>query len=186
MQVSGNTSEIAPRQVPTRDEKYMGLAFIHASFSKDPNTQHGSQIVTCDNYPLGSGYNGPPAQYDDVEMDWSRPYKYKNIIHSEINAIDHSDRNRLTGAIIYVTGKPCAACMLKIVAAGIAKVVYFSGRVYDGGSMMLDKKIFEDADEIAEKGGVIVEAFSGNLDWLSNRIKQLENMGVFRSNSKQV
>ena len=57
--------KVPPRQVPDRDSKYMGLAWIHASFSKDPYTQVGCVIVASDNVPLGSGYNGPGPDVDD-------------------------------------------------------------------------------------------------------------------------
>ena len=158
----------------------MGAAFIEASFSKDPNTQNGAVIVTHQNCPLGRGYNGPPAQYNDQDVDWSRPAKYKDIIHAEINAIDHSDREKLSGATIYTTGKPCANCMLHIVKAGISRVIYFNGKYHDAGSMHQDKKGSEEADQIAQQGRVMVQEFRGNLNWLRDRIKQLEQMGVFK------
>jgi dCMP deaminase len=157
----------------------MGLAFIQAGFSKDPNTQHGAVIVTADNVPLGSGYNGPPRQYSDNDVDWSRPAKYGSMVHCEINAINHSSRRDLDGAIIYVTGKPCSSCMLDIVASGIAKVVYFNNRCYDAGSMMDDKKIFDETDDIAKKGKVTLEEFKGNLNWLNDWMMSLDKMGVF-------
>ena len=171
--------KIPPRKTPTRDEKYMGAAFMEASFSKDPNTQIGAVIVTLHNVPLGRGYNGPPPQYNDSDMDWSRPAKYKNIIHAEINAIKHSDPNKLSGATIYVTSKPCACCMLAIVTAGITKVIYFKLKTTEAGSMLQDAKIFEDADEIAQNGKVRVEEFKGNLNWMRDRMKQMEQMGIF-------
>ena len=142
------TKKISPRKTPNRDEKYMGAAFFEASFSKDPNTQMGAVIVTIGNKPLGRGYNGPPSQYSDFDLDWSRPAKYPHIIHAEKNAIRHSDPDKLIGSTIYVTGKPCGPCMLAIVESGISRVVYFKGK-HDSGSMMNDKKIFDDADEIA-------------------------------------
>ena len=66
---------IPPRETPDRDSRYMGLAWIHAGFSKDPNTQVGAQIVDQYNQPLGSGYNGPPRKIDDSSFSWCRPPK---------------------------------------------------------------------------------------------------------------
>ena len=51
-----------PRIVPNRDDRYMGLAFFHASFSKDQNTQVGAVIVNSNNEITGTGYNGPPKK----------------------------------------------------------------------------------------------------------------------------
>ena len=171
--------KLSPRKTPNRDEKYMGAAFIEASFSKDPSTQNGAVIVTTSNKPLGRGYNGPPPQYNDNDMDWSRPAKYANIIHAEKNAIKHSNPDKLPGSTIYITGRPCAGCMLAIVDAGISRVVYFDGKYHDSGSIHQDQKNIEEADEIIRNGRIKVEQFKGNLNWLRDRIKQLEELGIF-------
>ena len=170
---------VLPRRVPSREEKYMGLAFMYASFSKDPNSQIGAVIVTSDNELLGLGYNGPPAKYNDQELDWSRPNKYNHIIHSEINAIKHSNRDKLKGSTIFVTAKPCASCMLDIVDAGIIKVMYFPFKICDSSSMLNNKQIFEAADDIAKKGRLTVQEFKGNLNWIRDRIKQMDQLGIF-------
>jgi dCMP deaminase len=67
--------KIPPRLVPPRDDKYMGLAFMMAGFSKDPNTQVGAIIVDRKNHPLGWGYNGPPSEILDCDVNWGRPDK---------------------------------------------------------------------------------------------------------------
>ena len=41
------------REVPERDEFYLGMAFWAASKSKDPNTQCGAFIIGKDNSPIG-------------------------------------------------------------------------------------------------------------------------------------
>ena len=124
--------KIPPRQVPDRDSKYMGLAWIHAAFSKDPSTQVGAVIVSDDNFPLGSGYNGPPRKVDDNAFSWDRPSKenpdefskYDIIVHAEVNAIDHSCGGYLEDSTLYVTALPCPACMKEIVRKEIGRVVY--------------------------------------------------------------
>jgi deoxycytidylate deaminase len=171
--------KIQNRATPNRDEKYMGAAFIEASYSKDPDTQHGAVIVTVENIPLGRGYNGPPRQYNDNDVDWSRPAKYHNMVHAEINAMNHSDPHLLEGATMYVTGKPCSACMLAIVARGIQKVVYFPRTSSDPNSMMNNTAIFADTDDIAKKGKVTLEPFKGNLNWMNDWMSELEKLGIF-------
>jgi deoxycytidylate deaminase len=173
-------AKVPPRKVPSRDEKYMGLAFMYAALSKDPRTQHGSQIVTVENEPLGWGYNGPPKQMNDEELNWDRPDKYPYIVHSEPNAIDHSDRGKLDGAIMYVTGKPCAKCMLDIVKSGVKEVVYYEDACHhDSNSMCVKSEHMESTEDIAARGHVKLRVFSGNLSWLRERIQVLEKMGVF-------
>lgn len=171
---------VLPRPTPSRDERYMGLAFMYAALSKDPKTQHGAQVVTRDNEPLGSGYNGPPKQMNDDELNWDRPDKYPYIVHSEPNAIDHSDSEKIKGAIMYVTGKPCAPCMLAIVKAGIKEVVYYEDASHhNAGSMCVNDEHMGSTEDIARRGGVKMRAFTGKLDWLRDRIQVLEKLGVF-------
>lgn len=168
----------SPRRVPSRDEKYMGLAFWYASFSKDPATQIGAVIVNEDNHQLGQGYNGMPSQYNDNEEDWGRPAKYLHIIHSEINAINHClERQMLSGSIIYITAPPCPTCMLEIVNAKISEVIYFDC-IKKQGSMINDDE-FSKTKEVATKGMVKLSKFSGNLNWMRDRIQLMESVGIF-------
>jgi dCMP deaminase len=167
-----------PRKTPTRDERYMGLAFIMGSFSHDPNTQIGSQIVGMNNLPLAWGYNGPPRCIPDDDVDWSRDIKYQWIVHSEINAIYHClNKTLLDGATIYVTAPPCPRCMLQIVSVGISKVVYFDLKMDSGSSINEDE--FKKTEEIAILAKVQLVKFDGNLNWLRDWLKKLEETGVF-------
>lgn len=175
-------SKMSPRQTPTRDEYYMGRAFIIAAKSKDPSTQVGAFIVGKDNYPLGSGYNGPPRQMNDEEMDWSRPNKYPFIKHAEDNAIDHTtNRKDLVGATIYVTARPCGPCMLDIAAAGIARVVYYDYRSNDKNSLTCSQKELGDSEDIAFKNNIQLERFSGSLNWVKEHVAWMESIGLFNS-----
>lgn len=45
-------------------------------------------------------------------------------IHSELNALLFSDRDKCEGATIYVTAEPCDGCMRAIKGAGIARAVW--------------------------------------------------------------
>lgn len=171
-----------PRQVPCRDDFYMGMAFWAAAKSKDPHTQIGAFIVSQNGEALGWGYNGPPPQFDDDKLDWSRPGKYDFLIHSENNAIEYSDASKLPGSTIYVTHQPCKRCMLKIVQKNIARVVYFDSPT-DPGSMFNVQKDIEIAKalDIAKKAKkpVKVVKFKGNLNWMEERMKIMKSMGIF-------
>jgi dCMP deaminase len=176
---------IPPRDVPDRDSKYMGMAWMWAGFSKDPNTQVGAQLVSSDNRPLGSGYNGPAKRIDDRSFSWCRPSKddpdlfSKNdiVIHAEINAIDHSFGEDLNNATLYCTAYPCKECMKDIVKTDISRIVFFDYKS-DSGST-LRKKDKKKAEKIAGLAGIHVEKFSGNLHWVKDWAMMMQNMGVF-------
>lgn len=165
------------RVTPNRDDRYMGLAFIVASFSKDPSTQCGAIIISSDNEPLGWGYNGPPASIPDDQVNWDRPYKYPYIVHSEINAINYS-RSSVKGCTLYVNAPPCKACMLSIVRSKIQKVIYYRN-LSDSKSMLSNLEDWKTTQDIANKGNVELIQFSGKLDWLKDRINQLEELNIF-------
>ena len=175
------TKKVPPREVPSRDDFYMGMAFWYASKSKDPKTQIGAQIVSVDNRPLGWGYNGPPKQFNDNTLNWDRPDKYDYIEHAEVNAIDHThDRHALAGSTIYVTGKPCKDCMRKIVKNGIKKVIYFPlKKIADNSSMFANDAQMSVTEEIAKLGGVHISQYNGNLNWMRDRMHFMESLGVF-------
>lgn len=188
-----NFHKALPRITPDRDSRYMGQAWIIAAFSKDPNTQVGAVIVTDCNAPLGSGYNGPPSKIDDDSFSWERPpkdnpealSKYDVIRHAEINAIDYSfmsPTNDFSDCTLYVTSLPCPKCMLEIVSNNFGKVVYFD---YQGGSgsSLNNAKWREKSIEIAKMGGVKLEVFKGNINWILDWVDKLKQLQIFDINS---
>jgi deoxycytidylate deaminase len=54
------------------DEYFMGVAFLSAQRSKDPNTQVGACIVDQDRCIIGIGYNGFPRGCSDEVLPWAR------------------------------------------------------------------------------------------------------------------
>ena len=173
-----NKKKKSPRRTPSRDEKYMALAMWIASFSKDPDTQIGAVIISAENKPLGWGYNGPPRQIKDIDVNWDRPDKYDFVEHAEENAIDHSGFD-LEGSILYVTAKPCKKCMLKIVKQGIHEVIYFPFKSKDKLSSINDPATYNRVDEISRLGNVQLKEFNGNLNWMRDRMQHMETIGVF-------
>lgn len=161
---------VPPRKVASKDEYYMLLAFLTSSRSKDPNTQVGAIIVSSDNKPISSGYNGIPRRIDDNKVDWSRPNKYSYIHHAEDNAIWHADKKFLEGATIYVTMHPCKHCMLDIVRSGIYKVVYYGNTT---ATMLNDEETMK-AKQIAADGGVELVEYSSTQ--VEDFIKNIKNI----------
>lgn len=178
-------TKVPPRMVPDRDSKYMGLAWIHAGFSKDPYTQVGAQLVSEDNYPLGSGYNGPPRIIPDNSFSWERttdPDQFgKNdlIVHAEVNAIDHSRCSDLRFATLYVTALPCPSCMTEIIRKEIKRVVYmdFQG---NSGSTLRNASWREKTFKKAELADISLELFAGNIAWVADWIEQMRELGLFK------
>jgi dCMP deaminase len=167
---------IPPRNTPDRDARYMGLALMVSAFSKDPNTQVGAMIISPDNTPLGSGYNGPPRLIDDHSFSWERPNKNDLIEHAEQNAIDYSNGN-LVGSTLYCTAFPCKACMVRIVKKEISRVVYLD-RKYDSGSMQAGPDAFTRSMEIAQMGSVRIDKFSGSVLWIPEWVDNLKQLGL--------
>jgi dCMP deaminase len=170
-----------PREVVSREEYYMAKALWASTRSKDPDTQVGAQIVTVGNKPLGYGYNGPPSEITDHDMDWSRPEKNPYIIHAEKNAIRFSDQAKLQGSTIYITGRPCRGCMLDIVGSGITKIVYLEPkrRIVDAGSILSNQEEWALVQDIAQKGRVTLTKFAGNLSWMRDQMMKWELLGYF-------
>lgn len=171
--------KLGPRFVPDRDSKYMGMVIMYAGLSKDPHTQMGAMIVSDNNVPLGWGYNGPPSAFDDGVLDWNRPEKYDFIKHAEVNAIKVATTNgiSLEDSILYVTGLPCKQCMLDIVDEKISRVCYLD-RYFDYGSMQSNADDIAKIHEIASKGKVKLEKFTGNVNWVGDWVMYLKGYGV--------
>ena len=103
------------------DSRFMALARLVASWSKDPSTQVGAVIVDQDKRIVSTGFNGFPRCVNDAAVD--RDVKLLRTIHAEENALLFARRD-VTGMSAYVTRPPCARCAAKLVQAGIARVVY--------------------------------------------------------------
>jgi len=106
------------------DVRFLELAKLVSSWSKDPSTQVGAVIVDANKKVLGLGYNGFAAGViDSEERLTNRDVKYPLMIHAEINAIT-SARCDLTGATLYTHGLfTCARCAAVVVNSGITRVV---------------------------------------------------------------
>jgi len=156
----------------------MGLAMWMASFSKDPHTQVGAVIIGEGNVPLGWGYNGPPRSIMDHSVNWDRPFKYDFMVHAEDNAITHSTGS-LKDATLYVTAKPCKKCMLKIASERFRRVVWFPHKSNDVNSILNHSDDNEVADEIARLANITLSKYTGNLNWMRDRMETMKKLGIF-------
>jgi dCMP deaminase len=103
------------------NERFMSLAYIFASYSKDPSTKVGA-IIAKGNILVSAGYNGFPKEEHDDERLFVREEKYKITRHAERNAIDNTYSN-LDECTLYVTHHPCEDCMEYIATNNIKKIV---------------------------------------------------------------
>ena len=108
------------------DERFLELAELVASWSKDPSTKVGAVIADDNRRIVSVGYNGFPQGISDDPADLAnRSVKYERIIHAEMNAILFADRSHFRGGLTLYTWpfSPCSRCASYIVQAGINRVV---------------------------------------------------------------
>lgn len=108
------------------DARFLELATLVASWSKDPSTKVGAVIVDEKRRVLGVGYNGFPRGTSDAEMySGDREEKYRRVVHGEANAILNAP-GLLTcsDATLYVVPLPCcSSCAGLVIQSGIKRVV---------------------------------------------------------------
>ena len=106
------------------DIRFLRLAELISSWSKDPSTKTGCVIVRPDRTIASVGFNGFPRKIKDLpELLSNREEKYKRVIHCELNAI-LSSRERLDGYTLYnYPGQSCSRCAVHVIQSGIIKVV---------------------------------------------------------------
>lgn len=105
------------------DLRFMAMADMVATWSKDPSTQVGCVLVDPDRHIIATGYNGFPRGVADLEERLQdRSIKYDMVLHAEANAVLQAVAST-RGATAYVTHQPCANCTGILIQAGIARVV---------------------------------------------------------------
>ena len=108
------------------DVRFLDMARLVASWSKDPSTQVGV-VVVRDRKILATGYNGFPRGISDTNDRLSiRETKYRYVVHGEMNAIYNAVEHgvSLKGATLYAIGLPiCSECAKGIIQVGISRVV---------------------------------------------------------------
>ena len=108
------------------NKRFMELAFLVASWSKDPSTKTGAVIVGPDKEIRATGYNGPVRGVDDdIPERLERPTKYDFFEHAERNALFNACLTgvQVKGCTMYATHAPCVDCARAIIQAGIKTVI---------------------------------------------------------------
>jgi dCMP deaminase len=127
------------------DRRFMEMAKLVASWSKDPSSKVGA-VITRGKFVVSVGFNGfPQGVIDSDERLTNRELKYPMILHAEINAI-LSARQDVRGCTIYVTPyMPCPQCAAVIVQSGIARIVYTPSDNEKWGKPVLSTSQFSEA-----------------------------------------
>ena len=107
----------------TWDQRFLQMAALVATFSKDPSTKVGCVIANDKNQILSLGFNGFPRGAEDDHRLHDRPTKYKMVIHAEENAVLNST-GCLEGSTAYLTHPPCLHCSGVLRQVGINRVVF--------------------------------------------------------------
>jgi dCMP deaminase len=150
------------------EEYFMTLAIVASLKSKDPSTQVGAVIV--DNRSkkvISAGYNGFPRNLDDDKVPQTRPEKYLYVVHAELNAILHAERD-LTGCSLYVSVFPCSECMKAVIQTGIKDVVYLNALSGDNWEQSVSATM-----KLAELAGINIRQFEGKneiIDYLQSKV----------------
>ena len=111
-------TKLSKHQCPSKwDLRFLELAKLVATWSKDEKHKVGAVLVNIHNHVIGLGYNGTPRGIEEALPDKS------NVIHAELNAVLNSTMS-LDGATIYVHPfMPCAHCTALLINRGIKRVV---------------------------------------------------------------
>jgi len=105
------------------EKRFLEMAQLVASWSKDPSTKVGAVIVRPDMTIASVGYNGfPRGMNDHPTLYEDRDVKLSRIVHAEMNAILHA-KEPLTGYTLYTWPVlTCDRCAAHVIQAGIVRV----------------------------------------------------------------
>jgi len=107
----------------TWDNRFLELARLISTWSKDPSSQVGCVIADDRHRVVSLGFNGFPRGIDDNNRLADRVTKHPIILHAEINAVVFAEKS-IAGCTAYVMPfMPCTQCAAMLVQAGIVRVV---------------------------------------------------------------
>ena len=144
------------QQIDKWDLRFMQVADLVSSWSKDPGTAVGCVLVN-NRRILATGYNGFPSGVEDLSDRFEdRDWKLSVTVHAEVNAILNAGKHgaKTEGATLYTTFAPCSNCSSAIIQAGIMRVVCPS---YLSAPERWRKNFFLGRSLLAEAGIIISE-----------------------------
>lgn len=107
-------------QTPKWNLRFLGMAKLVASWSKDPSTQTGAVIVRPDRTVVSVGFNGFPRSMSDApELYNDRDKKYSRIVHCEVNALIAAKQSLENCTLYTYPFMSCDRCVVQMIQAGI-------------------------------------------------------------------
>lgn len=134
------------------DLRFLDMAQLVASWSKDPSTQTGAVIVDPDRRVVSVGFNGLPRGVADIdERLHNRELKYQMIVHCERNAMLFAGRD-LFGCTLYTWPfMSCSVCAAMVIQAGIRRhVAPYSDNPRWQESFRLTEEMFAEAGVLVD------------------------------------
>jgi dCMP deaminase len=107
------------------DIRFLEMAKLMSTYSKDPSTKTGAVLVKSDNTVQGVGFNGFARRMPDLEEYYNdREEKYSRIIHAEINAMLLAN-GPIRGCTLYTYPFCCCdRCCVQMIQADVFRFVY--------------------------------------------------------------
>lgn len=110
--------------------RFMNLAKLTASWSKDPRTKVGAVAVDDSNTVLSGGFNGFPRKIKDDDRLHNKEIKNLIVVHAEMNMVAEAAKKgrHLEGSTVYCTQPPCAkrGCTSLLIQCSIKEIIHFS------------------------------------------------------------
>jgi dCMP deaminase len=105
------------------DKRFMDMAKMVSTWSKDRSTGVGAVIVNDEKKIISVGYNGfPRGINDDIDSRHESPEKHHWTLHAERNAILEANVS-LKDKTLYCTFFTCSNCAQAVTAKGFKRVV---------------------------------------------------------------
>lgn len=143
----------------TWDKRFLDMAKLVSTWSKDPSTKVGAVIVDANNRVISIGFNGLPIGIDDSDdILQNRELKYRMILHAEENAIHFANSN-IEGCTIYTYPlAPCIKCSSSLIQKGIKKVISYNTKSERW------QEEFDQAKKMYDEVGIELTLYDANTD----------------------
>jgi dCMP deaminase len=162
---------------PSWTNYFLGLAFLVSERSEDPDTKHGTILTDRYNHIIGTGYNSLPRGISKGLIANTRPKKYERMIHSEENALLNKTLDPWlipSGAVAYITGKPCLRCLDRLWNSHI-KTIFYAQTGYHYKDYEKEQAAF---DEFVEDTQIEIKEVRPEFEWIIRRMDQYKTLPV--------